>query len=116
MSEKEEIEFSTALKAAIKLVVEITPTERRSFDDIEMVFIDVVNGRPRFDRAFTFVDVIECLSRGAKPIGLILLHWDGADKMKTLELPNLTTTEQELLMHAFAEAQDEAKENIGDGD
>jgi hypothetical protein len=84
--------------------------ERYDMDDLEVVFIDTINGKLKANRTFGFLDTLEAINNGGKPVGLLLLNWEDPDNMQVKEFPGLTTEESSVLTHAFAEAQDQAKE------
>lgn len=88
--------------------------QRHRIDEVEVVFVDVVNGRAKPRRAFTFMDIMEAIEDGAKPIGLIIVDWSDSDKMEMKEFPSLSTEDQSILAAAFAESQDQQKEEFED--
>lgn len=85
--------------------------ERYDMDEMEIVFADNLNGRLKANRTYGFIDAFQALEDGGKPVGLIILNWEDPENMAVKEFPGLTTEEASLLMHSFAEAQDQAKEN-----
>lgn len=100
----------------ISLVGSIAPRNLKKVSDSEIVFADLVNGKLRHRTVNSIIDILDAIKDDSKPIGIILCTWD-LDTMYTKEFPGLTTEEQQLLMHAFAESQDERRSFEGeDGD
>lgn len=85
---------------------------KNNLDEVEVVFMDTVNGRPKHRRGFTFIDIMEAIEERSKPIGLILINWNDVDEMQMKEFPNLTSIEQAILAAAFAESQDQQNEGL----
>src|SRR5208337_4072825 len=104
-----------ALFEAGSSILKLVPRRKRvRIDEIEVVFLDVVNGKNQARRAFTFADILEAIEDGSKPIGLILIDWNDPEKMESKEFSGLTPDEVQILMNAFAEAQDQQKDDLGE--
>lgn len=98
-------------------IMKSLPRRRRHrIDEVEVVFVDLINGRAKPRRAFTFMDIMEAVEDGAKAIGLIIVDWSDPEKMEMKEFAKLSTEEQSILAAAFAESQDQQKEEYGDDD
>jgi hypothetical protein len=81
----------------------------RNVDSVEVVFVDIVNGRAKHHRANGFHEILQAVENGGTPVGVIGLNWVGTES-SVYEFPGITPEQQNLLMHAFAEAQDEQEE------
>ena len=94
----------------------IPPRKRNDVDEVEVVFVDIVNGKSKPRREFTFQGILVALQDGSKPVGLTFIHWQSADKMSMKAFPGLSPVEESTLAEAFAEAQDQQREEFeGDG-
>lgn len=115
----EDTDRNAAIKmfeCASNLLESIPPRERKNIDEAEIVFTDLVNNKLKWRRAYTVLEMFSALKDGSKPIGLIFLSWCSLDGVDAKGFPGLTDEEQSLLMHALAEAQDERKEEMGNGE
>lgn len=103
---------------AVNSIVKSIPRRKRmSVDEFEIVFVDSVNGRNKHRRAYTFIEIMEAIEDGSKPVGVILLYWMNPDAMEMKEFSNISHDEQATLAAAFAEAQDQQQqESEEDGD
>lgn len=79
-------------------------------DDLEMVFIDNINGKLKHRTAGTLIEIYQCLRDGGKPVGVLLLNYSNHEDIIVREFPNLSQEEKGLAIYAFAEAQDDFKE------
>ena len=98
----------------IQLLEDMAPRDKRKINDVEVVFMDNINGKNKHNRAYSFLEIVQAISDGGTPIGIILLRWDNPDKAESKALPNIPEHASELLAHSLAEAQDEAKSQITD--
>lgn len=102
---------AVSLMLAAEHVVRTLPTRIKiNTDDVEVVFLDNVNGRMKPRRARGFLEVIEALNDGSTPIGFLLICWTDAEKITAKPMDALSNEGQAALAHALAEAQDEARE------
>jgi hypothetical protein len=92
----------------------MTSRERINFDDLEVVLADVINNRTKPRRVGNIFDLMEALNDGSKPIGILWLQWADVNAMIYKEFPNLTTEEGFAIAEAFAQAQDQMKEQLKD--
>lgn len=92
---------------ASELMKNVTPRDRMNVDEVELVFVDNLNGKLKPRRTFTFLDMMEAIEEGSKPIGIILLNYSDSDLVSSRQLPDIGPEAQEALMHALAEAQDQ---------
>lgn len=104
----------TLFESGQVILKSIGPSKRRRIDEIEIVFLDVVNGRNKSRRVQGFAEILEALEDGSTPIGLIFIDWGDPDKMESKEFPGLDAAATQTLLSAFAEAQDQCREDMGD--
>lgn len=107
MNKDELKEALIALEPALDLVGNLSPRAKRDIDDIEVVFIDFINGKPKFNRAYNFPCIVEELANGGTVIGVLLVNWSNANNTKVIPVKGIPDSSLELLSHALAEAQDE---------
>jgi hypothetical protein len=91
------------------ILTRMTPRNKADIDEVIVVYIDTVNGKPKHRTNYNLLEIWTALNEGSKPIGLILMNWNGND-IKMKEFPNITTEEQAILVHALAETQDQNAE------
>lgn len=99
-----------ALHYVTEFIQSLPPRKKKNIDGIEIVFLDNINGHMKHNRSYTLSEVIEALQSGGTPIGIILMKWDAPEEMEFKELPGISSEAQAVLIHAFAEAQDEVNE------
>ncbi len=97
------------------IIESIPPRKRGIIDEIEIVFVDIVNTKAKVRRTLNLFELFNAIKDGSEPIGLILINWSDPEEMQSRELPGISIEEQSLLLNAFAEAQDELKEVHSEG-
>lgn len=95
---------------ATKILLSLPRNERRDLDEVEVVFVDNINGNLKPRRTCGFLEVITAIADKGKPVGLILEQWGSSSQMRVMPFTGIALGEEQALMSAFAEAQDEAHE------
>ncbi len=113
--ESEMREKIVALFEAGSSILKLIPRRKRvRIDEVEIVFVDSVNGKNKPRRATTFAEILEAVEDGSKPIGLIFIDWNDPERMESKEFSGISSDETQILMNAFAEAQDQQKDDLGE--
>lgn len=90
-----------------EIITSMSPRERRRIEEMEVIFVDKVNGAPVGKVAYSFKDVIDAIQLGGKPIGILI---GDITPREAKRFPDLTVKEEEILMSMLAEAQDEEED------
>ena len=113
MEPEMQVQLVKMFEAGQSILKSVGPSKRRKIDEVEVVFLNVVNGRNKPSREWTWTDVLDALEGGGKPIGLIFVKED-PDDMEHQAFPDLGAEETQVLLTAFAEAQDDQRADLED--
>jgi len=114
MESEMQAKLLTLFESGQAILKSIGPSKRRRIDEIEIVFLDIVNGKNKGRRVEGFADILEALEDGSTPIGLIFVSWEDADRMESKEFPGLDAAATQTLLNSFAEAQDQHRADMED--
>lgn len=100
---KESAIFQRLYVQIMDILFSMTPKQRRKADELEVIFVDVINGKEVGRAAYSIKDVIDAVNADSKPIGILV---GDPVPQEVRAFPGISNIEEGILHAMLAESQD----------